>query len=288
MKIVPQAFYAHTEIEKVLVNGLSCVLLKNTKQVGFQNNRYLATHAITIVLNGQLRIEDSEGEITLVNKNQMILLPKGLYIISDIIPKNQSFDAIIYFFDTEIINEFLNTFPKHEGQEIPKTLVLNYDHNLRLFSDTLIALYRDKNQHQFTRPKLLELLHLISVSQKGAQFITKLQSLKNRSKMNVKSFMEENFDKPLDIKDYAYLTGRSISTFRRDFKSRFKISPKQWLIKKRLEKAAKLLEQKNDSITDIALQVGYENISHFIKAFQKEFKISPKQYQIKSRKDILI
>lgn len=100
--------------------------------------------------------------------------------------------------------------------------------------------------------------------------------------------MEENFDKPLDIEDYAYLTGRSISTFRRDFKSKYTISPKKWLIEKRLEKASLLLKGKNDSVTSIALQVGYENTSHFIKAFQKEFNISPKQFQIGHRKNMLL
>ena len=40
--------------------------------------------------------------------------------------------------------------------------------------------------------------------------------------------MEKNFDKPLKIEDYAYLTGRSLSTFRRDFKSYFEITPQKW------------------------------------------------------------
>ncbi|MBQ0734381.1 helix-turn-helix domain-containing protein [Aquimarina celericrescens] len=288
MKVVPQVFYKHPKIEKVLVDGLSCIILKSVKQADLQNERYLAAHALTLVLNGALQVEDPEGDVTIVPKNQMILLPKGLYMISDIIPKNQSFDAIVFFFDEEITDEFLINFETATSENRSGSLLITYDENLRLFVGALLMLYKGKYQHQFTKPKLLEFLHLISLTTSGEEFVQRLQSIKNRERKNIKTFMLQNFDKPLDIEDYAYLTGRSISTFRRDFKSKFNISPKKWLIEKRLEKAALLLKEKSDSITSIALQVGYENTSHFIKAFQKQFKTSPKQFQITYRKEILL
>ncbi len=288
MKVVPQVFYKHPKIEKVLVDGLSCVIIKSVQQADLQNERYLAAHALTLVLNGALQVEDPDGDITMVNKNQMILLPKGLYLISDIIPKEESFEAIVFFFDEEITDEFLINFEETQPEKVTTSLCIKYDQNLRLFVDALLALYRGKHQNQFTKPKLLEFLHLISLSDHGQEFINRLQTLKNRERKNIKVFMSQNFAKPLDIEDYAYLTGRSISTFRRDFKSKFGISPKKWLIEKRLEKAATLLKEKSDSITNIALQVGYENTSHFIKAFQKKFNTSPKQFQIGHRKNMMI
>ncbi|SEL62632.1 transcriptional regulator, AraC family [Aquimarina amphilecti] len=288
MKVVPQVFYQHPNIEKVLVDGISCVILKSVKQADLQNERYLASHALTLVLNGGLQVETSEGDLTIVQKNQIILLPRGLYMISDIIPKNGTFEAVVFFFDEEITDEFLNNFEVFTKEDTSTNLVLEYDQNLRLFTDTLLTLYRGKNQHQFTRPKLLELLHLISISKQGSEFLSKLFQLKKRAKKNIRTFMNNNFDKPLDVEDYSYLTGRSISTFRRDFKSKFGISPKKWLIERRLEKASFLLKDTNDSVTSIARQVGYENTPHFIKTFQKKFNISPKQFQIKYRKDIMI
>ncbi len=288
MKVVPQVFYKHPNIEKVLVDGLSCIILKNVQQADLQNERYLSAHALTLVLNGAIHVETPEGDLTIVNKNQMILLPKGMYMISDIIPKNEPFEAIVFFFDDDVTDEFLIHFEITKHDRYSSTLLIDYDQNLRLFVDALLMLYRGKHQHQFTKPKLVELLHLISITDQGKEFVCRLQSIKNRKRKNIKTFMAENFDKPLGIEDYAYLTGRSISTFRRDFKSKFDISPKKWLIKKRLEKAAVLLKEKNDSITSIAQEVGYENTSHFIKAFQKRFNSSPKQFQIKYRRKILI
>ncbi|WP_299605647.1 AraC family transcriptional regulator [uncultured Aquimarina sp.] len=288
MKVVPQAFYQHPKIEKVLVDGLSCVIFKSVQHADLQNERYLASHALTLVLNGGLRIETKEGDLSIVNKNQMILLPRGLYMISDIIPKNESFEAIVFFFDEEITDEFLRNFEVSDITNSNNSIILAYDQNIRLFTDTLITLYRNKNQHQFTKPKLLELLHLISLSDTGEAFVNRLQHHKRRAKKDIKAFMGDNYDKPLDIEDYAYLTGRSISTFRRDFKSKFGVSPKKWLVQRRMEKAALLLKDTPSSVTAIAQQVGYENTSHFIKIFQNKFSLSPKQFQIKYRKDILL
>ena len=288
MKVVPQVFYKHPEIEKVLVEGLSSVILKSAQTTDTQNERYLAANAFTLVLNGSLQIENDLGTVTIVPKNHFVFLPKGLYFITDLIPKNKSFDAIVFFFDEQLTDEFLTQF---ENPDIPKEsghLTIPYSEHLRLFVDTLLAIYRGNQQHQFTKPKLMELLHLIALTEQGTSFISQLYAVKNRERKNIKLFMQENFAKPLDIEDYAYLTGRSIATFRRDFKSRYGISPKKWLIEKRLEQASQLLQKNSDSIAEVALQSGYENIPHFIKAFHKKFGMSPKQYQIQHRSSLNI
>lgn len=100
--------------------------------------------------------------------------------------------------------------------------------------------------------------------------------------------MLANYSKPLSIEDYAYLSGRSLSTFRRDFVNQFGVSPKQWLIEKRLDRAHELLSANHTSVSHVALEVGYENISHFIKAFHKRYAISPKQFLMQRRKAELV
>ena len=92
--------------------------------------------------------------------------------------------------------------------------------------------------------------------------------------------MEQNYDKPLKVEDYAYLTGRSESTFRRDFKQYFDTTPQQWLKEQRLEKALRLLQKQEMSVTQVAYEIGYENISYFIRAFKGKVGLSPKQYML--------
>lgn len=40
----------------------------------------------------------------------------------------------------------------------------------------------------------------------------------------------------MTIEQFGHLTGRSLTTFKRDFKNRFDATPKKWIIQKRLER----------------------------------------------------
>lgn len=290
MLIVPQAFISSANIKNVLVEGTNGVFLKEVRTVNPDEERYLSAHALTLVLRGQLNVSPADGRRQLVKENQMIFLPKGLYMISDVIPEKTSFKAIVFFFTEDVIDDFLKD-NKHDASidtDFNRTNVFHYTSELSTYVDGLISLYgQHHNNHQMTRFKLLELLNLISRSAEGQKLISVIQSFKNKSKGNVKSFMEKNFDRGLNIEDYAYLTGRSLSTFHRDFKRQFGVAPKKWLISKRMEKAKSLLKSDDISVTQLALESGYENVSHFIKAFRREFGISPKQFQIRRREKAL-
>ncbi len=286
MRVVPQGFYSNPGLQKIMVDGLCSVIYKSVDQVDSHNERYLSSHALTLVLNGGLIIEGFEGAVCKVHKNQLIFLPKGLYMISDIIPADQPFQALVFFFDEEVADNFLSFYEDNSKVTAISNLILDYNEQLRLFVDNTLLLYGEGNQHQFTRVKLLELLHLIARSNKGNEFVHALFEIRKKEKKSIAEFMEEHFDKPLDIEDYAYLTGRSVSTFQRDFKRKYQTSPKKWLIGKRLEKAAELFKTSAYSVTLTMQNVGYQNTSHFIKAFHKKFGISPKQYQIKHRNEV--
>ncbi|MBL4673950.1 MAG: helix-turn-helix transcriptional regulator, partial [Arenicella sp.] len=86
----------------------------------------------------------------------------------------------------------------------------------------------------------------------------------------------ENYLSNLKISDYAILTGRSDSTFNRDFKRLFGTTPKKWLITKRLSKSHQLLCNTELNVTQVAIEVGYENVSHFIAAYKKTYGVTPK------------
>ena len=76
-----------------------------------------------------------------------------------------------------------------------------------------------------------------------------------------------NYDKNFTVTDFANLSGRSLSTFNRDFKRKHGQTPKQWLIKKKMEKAKVLLSE-GMNVTTCAIEIGYSNVSNFIKAYK--------------------
>ena len=87
LKILPQLFYQTPEFKKVLVDGLSCVIHKKLDQPVLHKEGYVSTHAITLVLKGLLKVENENGVVASVPENRLIFLPKGLYTVSDILPK---------------------------------------------------------------------------------------------------------------------------------------------------------------------------------------------------------
>ena len=290
MKVVPQAFYQNPAIQKILVDGLSAVIYKVVEKAGLNNERFVAAPALTVVLQGALQIATDSDQHEVVRPGQMVLIPKGIYMISDLIPEGACFEAMVFFFDPNLIQHFLQPFSDVKSE--------NYEANLQLFeqSKSIELFIENLNQFhemqalpgQLTGIKLQEFLHLMAASKQGKSFIAALQALDKKPRKNVKHFMETNFYKPLNVEDYAFLTGRSISTFTRDFKRQFGISPKKWLIEKRLTKASDILRNENKSVTETAFDVGYENISHFIKAFQKKYGISPKQFVLQHRQSLIV
>lgn len=292
LKTLPQLFYHNPEVRKVLVDGLSCIIHKEISSPVYHKEGYVSTHAITLVLRGAMRIENDNGFLTNANERQLVFLPKGLYMISDIIPDNGTFEAVVFFFDEKLLADFITSINLQTSKEkCVSHIVLDYSDEIRIFTESLLQVYNKKEltHRNLTRIKLFEFLHLIvSSHEQGTCFLTALATLNNKERRSLKEFMNANFSKPLSIEDYAYLTGRSLSSFRRDFIEQFGISPKQWLIEKRLEKAQELLTRNHTSVSNVALETGYENISHFVKAFHKRYGISPKQFLLKKRKEVLV
>lgn len=94
-------------------------------------------------------------------------------------------------------------------------------------------------------------------------------------KVNLVEFMEANYMFNLSLATFSYLTGRSLTTFKRDFKKAFQLTPQRWLTQKRLALAHYQLAEKRRKPVELYLEVGFENLAHFSYAFKKHFGYSP-------------
>ena len=94
-------------------------------------------------------------------------------------------------------------------------------------------------------------------------------------KIDLASFMQRNFMFNMSLEKLGYLTGRSLSTFNRDFKRLFNTTPQRWLTDKRLELAYYHLAEKKKKPTEVYLEVGFEDLSHFSFIFKKKYGVSP-------------
>lgn len=104
-----------------------------------------------------------------------------------------------------------------------------------------------------------------------------LANFEDPGKLDLIDFMEKHYMFNMRLEKFGYLTGRSLSTFHRDFKKKFNTSPQKWLTKKRLELAHYHISEKHKKPSEVYLEVGFEDLSHFSFAFKKHYGYSPNQ-----------
>jgi AraC family transcriptional regulator, exoenzyme S synthesis regulatory protein ExsA len=102
-----------------------------------------------------------------------------------------------------------------------------------------------------------------------------LANFEEPGKIDLADYMEKNFMFNMPLGMFGYLTGRSLTTFKRDFKKVFATTPQRWLTKKRLELAHYQFVEKKRKPVEVCYEVGFENLSHFSFAFKKQFGYAP-------------
>lgn len=101
-----------------------------------------------------------------------------------------------------------------------------------------------------------------------------IQSSAPVRKIDLQDFMEKNFRSDMSMTEFAKASGRSLSTFKRDFKKMSVLSPERWLTDRRLRAAFDLL-RRGRRVSDVCFDVGFKNVSHFSAIFKKKFGITP-------------
>ncbi len=95
----------------------------------------------------------------------------------------------------------------------------------------------------------------------------------------VMEYLDRHFPEPVTVQQLATLTHLSLSQFERRFKALFQVTPVQYLIRLRLNKACQMLAGSSTKITEIAVQCGFYDHSHFVRQFSATFGLSPSAYR---------
>ena len=90
-----------------------------------------------------------------------------------------------------------------------------------------------------------------------------------------KELISQNYAHPLTIADIAKKVAMSESRLQEGFKQCFGTTVNEYMIKKRLEMAKKLLEGGRYSVSAVAWMVGYAHTGYFIRRFKEEYGITP-------------
>ena len=100
-----------------------------------------------------------------------------------------------------------------------------------------------------------------------------------RHLLRAKDLVDARYREPLDVAALARAAFVSPAHFSRQFRRTFGETPHQYLLTRRLERAAELLRNTDRSVADICLTVGMRSVGSFTTTFGRTYGMSPTAYR---------
>ena len=91
--------------------------------------------------------------------------------------------------------------------------------------------------------------------------------------------VHQNFGDPITSGKLATMAGLSVSQFERRFRNAFGTSPRQYLLRIRVEAAARMLADTDRTVSEIGLQCGFHDHAHLSRSFKKLMQVTPTRHR---------
>lgn len=220
--------------------------------------------------------------------NEAILMKCGNYIANiKVASPGFEFQSIVFHLDPELIQKAFKNQNTDFLQENKKNIDL---FSVKIKTGDLIKSFIKSIQYYFDHPdeisdellalKLQELVLILSDNGKNTLSSHLIGTLYNPVDIAFENIIDANLFNNLSIGELSFLTNRSESTFKRDFRKIYAIAPAKYIKQKKLGKAADLLKNSNLSIKEISWRVGFKNLAHFSSSFHGHYGKSPRNYKI--------
>jgi AraC-like DNA-binding protein len=124
-------------------------------------------------------------------------------------------------------------------------------------------------------------LQMLGVINAASKYRSEGVDPETRMISKAKFLLQETIDKPINLEDLVKELPMGYSKFRKVFKTMCGISPAQYQLNLRLDKARELLLTTNLTIKQIAAHTGFDSIFYFSRLFKKKNGTAPKNYRDK-------
>lgn len=267
------------------MKGLSAIE-SCTRTEGAAGTLFLENHMLLFVIEGTYTVRFGTVVHT-AHKHEMVLIHKSIAVHYEKSGEPHSdyiLNYMMFLLKDELIDEFIKLadYPS-SSTSVAKTTspisVHTIDERLSSYLESLKPYFNEPERikDELVKVKLLELL--FGLADRNDIFLSELSQIKRQDRKSIQEVVEANISNPVTLQDLAYLSGRSLSSFKRDFKAIYNTSPLQWIRNRRLDKAVEMLTRSSLSVTEVCYRTGFENVSHFSKVFKLRFGITPSEFK---------
>ena len=232
------------------------------------------------IASGKTHFYFEEGKDTVVSAGNMVLYrpkepQKYVYYGSE-----QAEVYWVHFTGSNVRNILKSYGITNDMRVIPAGTLLEYS---RIFKQMIQELQQCRAGYEELLAMLLRQIFIIINRQMTKERTLKSDYLDTEMELALEYF-NTNYNKDLNIDDYAASRGMSVSWFIRTFKQYAGTTPMQYIVALRITNAQMLLETTNYNVTEIGNFVGYDNPLYFSRIFKKQKGFSPSEYRKQLKK----
>lgn len=230
------------------------------------------------ILEGKKHVSVNKNTSFTYEPGQFILLPPHSHVHMDIdVPTK----ALVFELSDSLLKKVVenisidlevNDSSLHEDKFFKGRINDELGHCLKRLTD--ISVKPDKNKAFLIDLYAQELVYNL-VKIKGIQQV--MHVAHNNPLHKAIQHIQDHIKEPISILQLAYNLNMSEANFCHSFKKLMGMTPKEYITNLKMTKAKDML--KNQNVTEVTYDLGYENISHFIALFKTKFGITPKQFQ---------
>lgn len=252
----------------------------------FNNERYCTPmvhdHTLVYVYSGDLVLEEGSKK-TIIHERECVFLKKDNrvnMVKQPLFEKEKPFRAIFMKFKRNFLREFFqnldkNKVPTEKVKKVASITKLTQSPDITGLFQSMIPYFDTAIQPSDEMMNLKVQEGIISLLNMDKSFYQCLFDFTEPWKIDILDFLNNNYMYELSIEQIANFTGRSLASFKRDFKKISSTSPQKWLIEKRLKVAYDKINNENKKVSDVYLEVGFKNLSHFSKTYKETFGHAP-------------
>ena len=264
--------YKQLRFNDCLVSIYNCPLDNKSQDLWSQHSYFV------YVMRGRKVWHTAHGSYDL-REGSCVLVRKGACVVEQFF--DDTFCLVIFFVTDEFICDVLQTKSspvKAPPRKYESVITIETNAVLKTFFDSMMPIFESNPtpDKSLINLKFRELILTVADNPANEEILSYFCSLLNTPRsVSLQQVMEDNFCFNLKLEEFARLSSRSLSAFKRDFIKIYKTSPGKWLLEKRLNHAFHLITNRDKSISDTAFETGFESPAHFSRAFRERFGRSP-------------